>query len=87
MAITAAGLAIGLNRQIPTLTILGIFTFIGSFNIGLGPVLMMIVPEVMPRHSAPAANAIGTSVLSISAFAMVKPASLQSIRPFADIGV
>ncbi|KAH0611121.1 uncharacterized protein H6S33_011548 [Morchella sextelata] len=73
MTIFALTLACGMMYNFPVLSAVGVFFFVGSFSIGLGPLPWMVAANNVPRNSIGAAqsialvaNWVGTAVVSFA---------------------
>ncbi|WVW82458.1 hypothetical protein I302_104468 [Kwoniella bestiolae CBS 10118] len=62
MSIAAILLAFGINYDAQALSVIGVFSFVIAFSIGLGPVTWVVLPEVMPKHAVTAAGSIGLAL-------------------------
>ncbi|WWC66404.1 uncharacterized protein I206_100306 [Kwoniella pini CBS 10737] len=62
MSIAAVLLAFGINYDAQALSVIGVFSFVIAFSIGLGPITWVILPEVMPKHAVTAAGSLGLAV-------------------------
>ncbi|ORX36061.1 putative vacuolar membrane protein [Kockovaella imperatae] len=62
MAISALLLAIGLNANSGPLSATSIVSFVSFFSIGLGPVVWVVLSQVMPPQARTAAGAIGIAL-------------------------
>ncbi|WWC58633.1 uncharacterized protein I303_101177 [Kwoniella dejecticola CBS 10117] len=62
MSIAAVVLAFGINYDAQALSVIGVFSFVIAFSVGLGPVTWVVLPEVMPKHAVTAAGSIGLAV-------------------------
>ncbi|WVQ62040.1 uncharacterized protein L199_000174 [Kwoniella botswanensis] len=62
MSIAAVLLAFGINYDAQALSVIGVFSFVMAFSVGLGPVTWVVLPEVMPEHAVTAAGSIGLAL-------------------------
>ena len=71
MAIASLLLALGINLQIPILSVISILSFVSAFSLGLGPVPWAVCPQVIPVHARTAAGSIGLALNWSTNFMMV----------------
>lgn len=71
MSIAALFLALGINMSIPALSAVAIVAFVMAFSLGLGPVVWIVISDVMPKEAATAAGAVGVGINWAMAFIMV----------------
>ncbi|WVO17288.1 hypothetical protein L204_104980 [Cryptococcus depauperatus] len=70
MCLSALFLAIGINSDTPSLSIIALMLFVIAFSVGLGPVTWVVLPEVMPKRAVTAAGSLGLAVNWILTFCM-----------------
>ncbi|GAA98494.1 uncharacterized protein L969DRAFT_88594 [Mixia osmundae IAM 14324] len=62
MCISSLVLAMAINHSLSAFASIFIITFVSSFAIGLGPLLFILVGEVVPEHASAAATSFGLAV-------------------------
>lgn len=62
MALASLVLAIGINQSAGALAIAGIMVFVTAFSVGLGPVVWVVIGDIVPPHARAAASSIGLAV-------------------------
>lgn len=72
MGVSSAMLALGLSGDRPSLTVISLFTFVGSFAVGLGPVPFILVGEVAGPEAVGALSSWALAGSWISAFCVAQ---------------
>ena len=62
MCISSLVLVYGLNHDSGPASVIGVMSFVASFSVGLGPVVWVVLSEVMPRKATTAAGAVGIAL-------------------------
>ncbi|WVN89847.1 uncharacterized protein L203_105077 [Cryptococcus depauperatus CBS 7841] len=70
MCFSALLLAVGINSDAPSLSIIALMFFVTAFSVGLGPVTWVVLPEVMLKRAVTAAGSLGLAVNWILTFCM-----------------
>ncbi|OZJ05842.1 hypothetical protein BZG36_00922 [Bifiguratus adelaidae] len=85
MCISAVLLVIGSLVGVNPLVVLGVFLFVGSFAIGLGPIPWLIVSELIPTYAVGAATSIAITLNWLGSFivGLVFPAMQAGMKGWA----